>query len=468
MWSDAAQLVTMRLQPDMSVREAVEKDSGGSMRIRALVAILGVLALAVVACENEESGGNGDSGPPSEGERPGVTDSEIRLGSLITVNNPLGLPFEDALVGARAYFEKINDDGGIYDREIVIASERDDMLGSNLQEARALVEEDQVFAVLPVVSIFFPGGEYLAEQGTPTFGWNINDEWAAGPNLFGEKGSYVCITCPNGIVSYLMEQTDAQRVAVFAYGGAPQSADCADGIEEGLDKYGGEMVVKDTSLSFGFTDTSAAVASVRDNNADFIATCMDLTGNATLARDIQAAGLKMKGVWAPQGYDSQSLADFGNQLENFYFQAAFWPFEVPNPPDGMQEYLDAMEERNQEPSEFSLAGWVNAHLFVEGLKAAGEDFTQESLVDAINSMDEPFTAGGIMNPTIIWADTDDYPEGAHGPALNGTACNAFVKVENGEFVPQFGEPGSPFVCFEGNNEVDGEGVPSLDDPIYLP
>jgi branched-chain amino acid transport system substrate-binding protein len=439
---------------------------GGTMRIRALVAILGVFALLAVACENEESGDGG--GEPAAGERPGVTDSEIRVGSLISVNNPLGLPYEDALVGARAYFDKINDDGGIYDRDIVIAAERDDMTGANLQEARALVEEDQVFAALPVVVLFFTGGNYLAEQGTPTFGWNINDEWSAGPNLFGEKGSYICITCPNGIVSFIMQEIGAQRAAAFAYGDAPQSTDCADGIEAGIDKYGGELVLTDTSLTFGFADTSAAVAAVRDANVDFIAACMDLQGNSTLVRDIRAAGIDIQGVWAPQGYDPGSIAELGNQLDDFYFQSAFWPFEVENPPDGMQEYLDAMEERNQEPNEFSLTGWVNAQLFVEGLKAAGEDFTQESVVDAINEMDEPFTAGGIMNPTIIWADTDDYPEGAHGPALNGTACNAFVKAENGEFVPQFGEPGSPFVCFEGNNEVDGEGVPSIDDPIYLP
>jgi len=439
---------------------------GGTMRIRALVAILGVLAVMVVACENEE-GGNGGGGAP--GSRPGVTDSEIRIGSLISVNNPTGLPYNDAVAGARAYFEKINDEGGVFDRELVIAVERDDGVGNNLAEARALVEEDQVFAVAPVVVLFFTGGNYLAEQGTPTFGWNINAEWSAGPNLFGQIGSYLCFTCPSVIAPYIARQIDAQRAAVFGYGAAPQSADCVDGVEAGFEKFGEdvEFAFKDTSLSFGFTDTSAAVAMVRDANVDFIATCMDVSGNATLVSAIRAAGIDVS-LWAPQGYDSAVLADLGDQLNGFYFSTPFWPFQVEDPPEGMREYLDAMEDRNMEPNEFTLTGWVNAHLLVEGIKAAGEDFTQESVVAAINSMEEPFTAGGIMYPTVIWADTDDYPEGAHGPALNGTACQAFVTVENAEFTPVFGKPGSPFVCFEGNNQVDGEGVPSIDDPIYLP
>ena len=43
-----------------------------------------------------------------------------------------------------------------------------------------------------------------------------------------------------------------------------------------------------------------------------------------------------------------------------------------------------MKERGIEPSEHSQAGWINAALLVEGIKAAGDDFTRQSVIDAIN------------------------------------------------------------------------------------
>jgi hypothetical protein len=91
----------------------------------------------------------------------------------------------------------------------------------------------------------------------------------------------------------------------------------------------------------------------------------------------------------------------------------------------------------------ALHGWVVADLFVTGLRAAGEDFTRASLVDAINEMTD-YDAGGIIRP-VDWttaheADTDE-------------ACTAFLQVEGGKLVPKFGEPGKPFVCFPTDTEA---------------
>jgi len=434
------------------------------MKVRALVAALGVLALVAAACDNEESSGGG-----TEGERPGVTDTQIKVGGVVSKTNLNGVPYEQSQVGAKLYFDKVNADGGVHGREIVSVGVTDDQsdANANLAANRALVEEEDVFAVIPESVLSFTGAEYLVQQGTPTFGWNINQEWAEGPNLFGQVGSYLCFECPSLPSSVLATQLDIERAAVFAYGGIPQSEDCAVGTINGLEKYGIEVPVQDTSLSFGFTDTSAAVSAARENDIQLITTCMDINGTATLAADMQDAGLDIV-AYSPQGYDQDTLAELGGQLEGFYFQTQFWPFQVPNPPEGMQEYLDAIEDAGLEPSEQTLTGWINARLFVEGLEAAGEDVTQESLVEAINSMDEPFTAGGILPPNIYWAETDDYPEGSHGPAENGLACVAFVQVQEGEFVPTLGEDGKPFICFEGSNQIDQTGVANLDDPTYLP
>jgi hypothetical protein len=77
------------------------------------------------------------------------------------------------------------------------------------------------------------------------------------------------------------------------------------------------------------------------------------------------------------------------------------------------------------------------------------------VVDAINSITE-FTADGMVPPQN-WTPTGD----GHGPGH--AACTAYVEAVNGKFVPRYGKPGQPFVCFPDNPRP-----PNLDNPYYLP
>jgi hypothetical protein len=60
--------------------------------------------------------------------------------------------------------------------------------------ARTLVTQDHVFAVVGVGTPFFTGARYLAETGTPAFGYQVSADWSDGPNLFGQDGSYLDTT----------------------------------------------------------------------------------------------------------------------------------------------------------------------------------------------------------------------------------------------------------------------------------
>jgi hypothetical protein len=134
-------------------------------------------------------------------------------------------------------------------------------------------------------------------------------------------------------------------------------------------------------------------------------------------------------------------------LEGSYVATEFMPFEEPEPSEGLQAFLDAMDELGKEPNENALAGWINAHLFVTAVEEAGENFTRESVIETINGMTD-YTADGILSP-VDWtiAHTADEPVG----------CNAVLQVTDGELVPVFGEEGKPFVCLDGED-------PDFDDP----
>jgi hypothetical protein len=140
------------------------------------------------------------------------------------------------------------------------------------------------------------------------------------------------------------------------------------------------------------------------------------------------------------------LAKYGNELNNVYFYIDFWPFELAKQSKTLQLFIKEMNAIHKPINEQALAGWIDADMLYKGIKKAGPNFTQKSVVDAINTFNG-YTADGLR-PPINWGVD------GHGPANNmgntvpsGTeGCAAYVMAQNGRFVPQFGRPGQPFLC----------------------
>jgi branched-chain amino acid transport system substrate-binding protein len=379
-------------------------------------------------------------------DQPGVTDTEIRAGGVVSNTNPLGGEYASAFDGVKAYFNMVNASKGkgIYGRKLRLTSERDDQVGMNRQEVQALLSEDDVFAVLPVAVLLFTGADLLGQAGVPTFGWNINAEWgseqAAGPpNVFGEKGSYLCFTCPGQPVPWLARQVKAKQVGVLAYQ-SPQSADCAKGLQASFDKYpSAKIAFLDTSLSFGVSDLSTDVSRMKDEGVDLVATCMDTNGTLTLAKEMKKQGLDAI-QYLSNVYNHDFMEKNAPFFEGSYTATFFTPFEVKPKPAGLQQFQRWMRRGGFEQNENSLAGWINADLFYRGLEAAGPEFTREKVVGAINSMTD-YTADGLV-AGIDWttAHRQDPPQG----------CSVVSKIEHGTFVPTFGEAGKPFRCLQAN------------------
>jgi branched-chain amino acid transport system substrate-binding protein len=334
----------------------------------------------------------------------------------------------------------VNASGGINGRKLVLTTKLDDSSSGDIdsQQAQALNERDKVFAVVGVATPNFGGGKYLANNGGPAFGWNVNPEWSDGPSLFGEKGSYLDFSGAGSALPYLVKQLGLKRVAILAYTAA-QSRDCATGFVKSFNKFGIDVVLKDTSLPFGVTSLTTDVSRMKKNKAQFVTTCMDPTGNTLLSSTLKQQHLGSVVQYWPDGYDNDVLAKYKDLMEGVYFGSFFVPFEDPQAAPGMQQFLAQLHSAfpKAKPAEVRLAGWLNADLFVRGLKEIGPDVTRTKLVAAINKMTH-WTADGVL-PGINWTNAhhnNDDPD-----------CQAFIQVKNGAFTPVMGRQGTPFVCF---------------------
>jgi branched-chain amino acid transport system substrate-binding protein len=414
--------------------------------------LLAAMLLLAVACGNVEDDGAGGRDEPaptataSSGDlttnlpidQPGVTDTEIRVGGVASVTNPLGGNYGEAFQGVEAYFAMINEEqGGIYGRSLELVAERDDQLANNLAEVQGLISQDNVFAVLPVATLLFTGADTLASEGVPTFGWTINPEWTGPPNLFGDRGSMLCFDCPGPILPWLAQEEQATNVAILAYN-VPQSANCARGIKNSFEKYPtAEVVFEDSALGYGVTDFNVQVGKMKDAGVDFVTTCMDNNGVTSLAREMARQQLDAV-QYMPNGYNAELISEFADLFEGSYVLTWAVPFEFEDQPPGMVSFLDWIDRTGGTPSELSMSGWLAADLFYQGLVAAGPEFTRQKVVDAINTF-EDWNADGAI-PGVDWR--------IRHTEMSDEGCYAISKVVDGGFVPQFTEPGRPFICFD--------------------
>jgi ABC-type branched-subunit amino acid transport system substrate-binding protein len=413
---------------------------GCSKRRVVVSLIVGVLAVASI--------GIAAPAGAQKAKVPGVTKDQITVCGVAGVTNPTGVPYQDGFAGIQGYFQKINKEGGVFGRQLKLVGKYDDQTrdSKNIQAVRACIEDDKAFAVAPMVTQTFAGAKYLVDNGVPTFGWNIQEQWKLGPNLFGEKGSFLCMTCPNLTPVFIAQAQGSHKAAAFGYGSSPQSADCANNIKSSFEKWNFPFAFTDTSLAFGFSanDTSAIVQAIKDQGVDFITACIDLNGEVNLQKALKAAGVNNVKFWAPQGYDQQNLDKLGADLNGFNFIVPFVPFELAKGNKEMSAFLASMKKAGQAATEQALAGWQNGALLVAGIKAAGKNFTRESVISSINKMTN-WTANGLR-PKINWTNS------GHTASVPGDqACYGYVQVENGKFVPQFKTtPQQPFVCFGVN------------------
>ena len=171
---------------------------------------------------------------------------------------------------------------------------------------------------------------------------------------------------------------------------------------------------------------------------------MDLSGNILLSRTMHQDNMGSVAQYWLSGYDESAIASYASLMQGVYFLIGHVPFEsariTPGKYPGMDLYLAELAKYfpHELPGEASLAGWVDADMFVTGLRLAGRDLTRSRLVNALNAL-SGFTADGIVSP-IDW----HYEHHSVGPV----DCNVYVRALEGHFVPLFGSARTVFTCFK--------------------
>jgi branched-chain amino acid transport system substrate-binding protein len=385
---------------------------------------------------------------PNQASDVGVTETTIKIGSIVAENGVLGDAFAPAARGLRAWVEHINANGGIAGRQIELftCDDREDR-ARTLECARRLVEEDQVFALLAVNSRAIGGAaEYLQEQGIPVLGmpitasfWRFSHFWSIYPEGYardnqtvGHNGNLINQT---GFYRWFRENMGVSRAAVFAYDVA-ESAQAADFIVTGLELEG--FTVTRYNVSFAAPSFDQAVADMQRNGVDFIVDSMDDGANRRLcdamARRSFSVPAKLSTVVA---FGDSIGTDFNETCRNSYFisghSRAYSDTSVP----AIAEFNEAMEryQPGVELHQWALEAWVQGIMLRDYLVAAGPAPTRAGFEEFLMNLDD-FTGDGIMKGDSVDYRPRDYdsPTRRHCFALSRWQDSAGGWVEaTGQF-----------------------------------
>jgi len=406
-------------------------------RIKLLLAVLLAFAMLAAACGGDEddadTGGGGDSAAAGDDSDAGddmaddgddmaelvtgvgVTDDTIRIGFLSDLSGifaGLTVPITD---GSTAYFERLNEQGGIAGRQIEMVvrdtgydvpthlSHYDELAGSGADAVimfgtstgsphtaairDALVEDDMAGIVLSWNS------SWSADNGSHVFEWGTN----------------YCVEAMNG-VSWLAEEHDAETIAVVSFPG-DYGEDGAEGAKIAAEALGLEVVYDGQGAVVPGADQTPVITQIAESGADIVW----MTTNAGSLAEIMggAHGEGFEGQWGGNGPSFSPLllpTDAGPLLTASYTHFAPYTAIGTGDSSGMADVVSLMQEYAPDKPYLSVyvTSWLMGEIARQGLEKAVEngELTRAGVAAALQSIEVDFQ-GLASNSNYAAADPND-------------------------------------------------------------
>lgn len=328
---------------------------------------------------------------PAHGQAvPGVTEREILIGSCSALEGPSSFLGTETVTGAKAYFDMINDAGGVDGRKLKLLSYDDSYDPAKTEACFNRLMEQKVFALgffvgtptavkylpmaesnkVPLVGLF-TGAQILS---VPMHHWIIN-----------VRASYYDET--RELVDGLWGTLGYKKIGVI-YPDDPFGTTVLEGVKVALKAHGAEPI-STASYQRQTTQVARAIDTVRAANPQAVV----LVGPAnTVAPILKQAHAKN---WRPL-FLTVSFVGTDDLIQEAGADAEAVVVTQVVPPYYLTEYKTVALYRrtlgkyypSAQPNFVSLEGFVDAMVLVEGLKKAGKDLTREGLIRSIESLHE--------------------------------------------------------------------------------
>lgn len=350
-----------------------------------------LLLLSSLGCENRPDQQAGKE------QVAGVTDTEILFGSSCALTGHASFLGTQTLHGALAYFNHINEKGGIHGRRIKLLAYDDAYDPAQcVVNTQKLIGEDKVFALTCYVGtptavkiIAMVEEARIPLLGLFTGASALREPFK--PYILNVRASYYQET--GEVVKHLVEDLGIQKLAVF-YQYDEYGFDGLTGAELALEGYQLKPVAK-ASYIRGSTDVQEAVEHITNSEAEaviMIGTYGPCADFIKLARERKPCMVfhNVSFVGA-----EELVSRLGPDAEGVIITQVV-------PPPWETTLLPAAEEYNKllkrlfpddKPNFVSFEGYVNAKVLVQALRRVGREVTRERFIEEVEQME--FYSPGI-------------------------------------------------------------------------
>lgn len=390
--------------------------------MKKLVSLLlaAMMVLSLAACGSKpapapsNNPGNSNSPAPSASQpaekkySQGVTDTEIKVANSAATSGayaPVGVPFN---AGIQAYFDMVNDAGGIDGRKITFLHTDDEFDPVKGKAAlQNFVEDEKVFAIVghfgtPVVGATI---EDLKDYGIPAvyFATGIGQLYAdhattnaEGYNIFPVQPIYTTegqIMVARGVGTF-----NATKIGII-YTNDDAGKDMLTGAEAKCKEIGIPYVAE--QVTAGSADVSAAVTAIKNSGADFIICAAIQATMPTIVKELAAQGNTAPVITTYVNVSSAIPPLVGADIDGKFdvYGNGWVAYDDADALALYQKWADEEYAMNA----YAQTGWIAAHFFCEGLRRIeGQDITWENYMNALE------TGGYIQNP---FGGKIDYTDG---------------------------------------------------------
>ncbi len=330
---------------------------------------------------------------------PGVSDSEIVIGNWGPQSGPAAA-WGTVSTAIDAYFQYINDQGGIHGRNLVLAT-RDDGYdpARTVAAVRELIDREGVFAFVAGVGTAngLAAMPLIQREGAPWIGPATgSEEFAENSNglVFATFTDYEVEAVL--MTRHAVTELGSRNIAIFYQNDGYGQAGLR-GLEAEIERLraeGHEVTVGDkVSYERGTTNLGVQALRLRGSGADSVLLFSDPTAAANLVNEFQRLDFK------PQMLATVTLLD-PSLLSNPGMQGALFsvflrlPSVIVGEGNGdpiadrlYQEVIVQYAPQIAADPFRALAGIAFAEPLVRALEAAGPDVTRAGLIDALESLD---------------------------------------------------------------------------------
>ena len=349
---------------------------------------------------------------PAVAADPGVSATEIKLGITSPKTGTVALSYGKLPRAMKAYFDYINDNGGVYGRKINLISRDDKYLPQQAAtQTRNLVLSDKVFAIVGALGTATHTKAYVAAQLAKN---NVPDLFVnTGFSGFDDKTKYP--TTFLVLPSYAMEaKTIAKLIADTPTLKPMPSFLIAQDDEFGKDGVKGFALAghkfADSPILYPAGSLSAALAEGALAKIDAAVPAaakpvMVLMGTtdatALILKAAEKLSLTSRFTWiaGSVGGDANTLLALGVKPATIdgAYAASFFPDAKDTTDEYVSQFMKINEKYNKGVTfdNIVLQAMNSSMLTVQALRAAGKNLTRAGLMKAIESKGSTFASAGL-------------------------------------------------------------------------